>query len=62
VAVSEHLWVPPQSSESGTCKTVTVSGLGFQVKVLKTFKVVPFSLGSGGPIQHGGEVDTGLRR
>jgi len=38
----------PRSSEYGTYKTVKAeSGLGFQVKVLKTFKVVHFLLGSG---------------
>ena len=45
----EHLpqtaFMPPLSSEYGTHKTAK-AGLGFQEKVLKTFSVVPSSLGS----------------
>jgi len=37
----------PLSSEYGTNKPD--SGLSFQVKVLETFRVAPFSLGSGKP-------------
>ena len=38
----------PLSSAYGTCKTVRPdSGLGFQGKVMRTFRVVPFTLGSG---------------